>query len=120
MRTPAGKSSDRALDDAEAHDLWVGKQAVEIRGVACVRGGEGAAVEGRGRRVEQRELAADVEVGEIYEQVGALGRCEHKAVRGDAGGGAKESVIGADLGDPTELGVAIPHQDEPGCARWSR
>ena len=40
------------LDDAEAHHLRVGEQAVEVRSVAGVGGGEGAAVERGGGGVE--------------------------------------------------------------------
>ena len=75
--------------------------------------GKGGAVKGGGGGVDQRELAAGLEVGEVDEYVGALGRREHEAVRGDAGGGAQQSVVGADLGDPLELGVAASDQHEP-------
>jgi hypothetical protein len=45
---------DRARDDAEAHDLGVGKQTFEIDGVLGVRGGESSAVEGCCGGVDQR------------------------------------------------------------------
>ena len=73
-----------------------------------VGGGEGGAVERGGGGVEQRELAAWLEVGEVDEQVGAFGRREHEAVRGHTGGGPEQSVVGADLGDPVELGLIVP------------
>ena len=66
-------AGDRARDDAEAHDLRIWQQPVEIYGVVSVGGGEGGAGEGGGRCVEQRELAPRRQVGEVDEQVGALG-----------------------------------------------
>ena len=101
------------MDDAEAHHLRVREQAVEVRSVAGVGGGEGAAVERGGGGVEQRELAAGLEVGEIDEQVGALGRREHEAVRRHADGSTEQAVVGADLGNPLELGRFVSEQHEP-------
>ena len=75
--------------------------------------GNGGAVEGGGGGVEQRELAAGLEVGEVDEQVGALGRREHEAVRRHARRGAEQAVVGADLGDPLEIGLAVAEQHEP-------
>ena len=44
---------------------------------------------------------------------GALGRREHEPVRRHAGGGAEQSVVGADLGDPVEFGLAVAEQHQP-------
>src|SRR3954470_19776006 len=97
----------------EAHYLRVGQQAVEVRGVSGAGGGVGAAVERGGGGVEKRELAAGLEVGEIDEQVGALGRRQHQSLRRHADGSAEQAVVGPDLGDPAQLGGVVAEQHEP-------
>ena len=83
------------------------QQAVEIGGVLGVGGRERGAVERGGGGVEQRQLAAGREVGEVDEQVGALGRGEHEPVRRH-GHGARSSpwsvpicVIRSSSGSPS-------------------
>jgi hypothetical protein len=62
-----------ARRDPKAHHVWIRKQAVKICGVLGVCGGECRAVERRGGSVEQGELGAGIKVGEIDEQISALG-----------------------------------------------
>jgi len=102
-----------ARDDAEAHDVRIRQHPAGICGVAGVGGTEGGAVEGGGGGVDQRELAARLQAGEVGEQVGALGRREHEPVRRHAPGGAEQPVVGADLGDPVEFGFTVAEQHQP-------
>jgi hypothetical protein len=109
---------DRAADlrfahDSEAQHLRIRKQAFEVGGILGVCDREGGAVERCGGGVEDCQLAPGREVGEVDEQVGALGRREQEPVRRHGDRGAEESVVRADLRDPLEFRSAVAQQHEP-------
>jgi hypothetical protein len=92
------RAADRRLaHDTEAQHLRVRKQAFEVVGILGVCGREGGAVERCGGGVEDCQLAPGREIGEVDEQVSALGRREQEPVRRHAGRGAEESVVSPDL-----------------------
>ncbi len=93
------------------------EQPVEIGRCGSPSRRKRRAVEGGLGRVEQRELAPRLEVGEIHQEVGALGRSQQEAVRGQAGWGAEQPVVGSNLRNPIELGITIADQDQPVGAR---
>ena len=81
--------------------------------VPAVAGSTERAVERRSGGVPERELGAGGEVGEVDEQVGALGRREHEALGGQRDRRAEEPALGADLGDPAVVGPAVAGEHEP-------
>ena len=89
--------------DPEPHHLGVGQQPVEIGSVLGLGGRIGGAVEGSRGRVEHGELRPRLEIGEVDDQVGALGRREGEAVSRQRGRDPKQTVVSPDLRDPVEL-----------------
>ena len=63
----------RARDHSEAHGLRKGEQSIETGSFQGPRRGKRSAIERRRGGVEQDELAAGLEVGEVDKQIGPLG-----------------------------------------------
>ncbi len=75
-----------SLLDANAQDLRVGQQPVEV-GPSGARGIGAGAVEGSPGGVPEDELGPDRKIGEVDQEVCALGGREHEALaRGRHGG----------------------------------
>ena len=102
----------RAVRKAKAHHVRVREQAIDIGCIFLVGEGRRGAVEGGASGIEQRQLGARVEVGEVDEQIRALRRREHEAAGGHGHGSSKESVIGADLHDPAQIDFSVPEQNQ--------
>ena len=67
------------LADANAQDLWIGKQAVDV-GLACLhRVGEGA-VEGSRGRVPESELRCGREIREVDQEICPLRGRQHESL----------------------------------------
>ena len=99
-------SGAASLCDADSQHLRVGQQAVEVD-AAGGRGGDDGAVEGRGGGVPEGELGSGRQVGEVDQEIGALGRCQHETLGRDRHGREEKPALGADLGDSPVIGLAV-------------
>ena len=97
-------SAATSLADADTQHFRVRQQAVEV-GVPRPRGVDGAAVERSDGGVPEGELGPECEIGEVDQEVCALGGREHEALLRDRHGRAEQPALAPDLGDPPVIGL---------------